>query len=63
MVKGLIMELERRDTYIRLDNPAPGGRMVEYQIVQGVKSLVERVANALGFKTVTDSLLQVSNGY
>jgi hypothetical protein len=63
MVKGLIMELERRDTYIRLDNPAPGGRMVEYHIVQGVKSLVERIGRALGFKAVTESLLQVPNGY
>jgi N-acetyl-anhydromuramyl-L-alanine amidase AmpD len=62
VVKGLIMELSRRDTYIRLTNPALGGHMVEYEFVQGTRSLVKRVGRALGFKSVTKSLLQVSNG-
>ena len=61
MVKGLIMELERknRGTYIRLRNPAPGGHTVEYDFVSGDRSLVGRVARALGFRSVTDSLLEV----
>ena len=61
MVKGLIMELERRDTYIRLFNPAPGGHMVEYDLVQGIKNLVVWLANAMGFRAATQSLLQVRN--
>jgi hypothetical protein len=61
VVKGLIMELERknRDTYICLRNPAPGGHTVEYDFVSGNRSLVRRIAHALGFQTVTDSLLEV----
>jgi N-acetyl-anhydromuramyl-L-alanine amidase AmpD len=62
VLKGLIMELARRDTYIRLLNPAPGGHLVEYEFVQGTRALVERIARALGFKAATESLLQVSNG-
>jgi hypothetical protein len=62
VVKGLMMELARRDTYIRLFNPAPGGHMVEYEFLQGVRSLVQRIGRALGLKAVTQSLLQVSNG-
>ena len=61
MVKGLIMELERDDrrTYIRLINPIPGGHAVDYEFVQGDRSLVGRIARALGFKTVTDTRLEV----
>jgi hypothetical protein len=61
MVKGLILELERknRDTYIRLRNPDPDGHTVEYDFVSGDRSLVGRIARALGFQTVTDSLLEV----
>ena len=61
VVKGLIIELERknRGTYIRLRNAAPGGHTVEYDFVSGDRSLVGRVARALGFQSVTDSLLEV----
>lgn len=61
MVKGLLLELERGDrkTYIRLRNPAPGGHTVDYEFVQGDRSLVGRIARALGFKSVTDSRLEV----
>lgn len=61
MVKGLIMELERGDrgTYIKLNNPTIGGHAIDYTFVQGDKSLVGRIARALGFKTVTESKLEV----
>ncbi|MBI2537107.1 MAG: N-acetylmuramoyl-L-alanine amidase [Gemmatimonadetes bacterium] len=64
MVKGLIMELERGDrkTYIRLRNATPSGHKVEYDLVQGERTLVGRIARALGFKTVTDSVLEVRGG-
>ena len=61
MVKGLLLELERGDrkTYIRLRNPAQAGHTIEYEFVQGDQSLVGRLARALGFKSVTDSRLEV----
>lgn len=61
MVKGLIMELERdgRATYIRLRDAAPGGHEVGYKMEQGDSKLVERIARALGFKSVTASRLEV----
>jgi hypothetical protein len=62
LVKALLIELERRDTHIRLENPAPGGHRVEYQFVKGVRRLIGQVARALGFKTVTDDLLEVHGG-
>jgi N-acetylmuramoyl-L-alanine amidase-like protein len=63
MVKGLIMELERnnRATYIRLRDPVAGGHAVGYDLVQGDAKLVERIAKALGFKSVTASRLEVRN--
>ena len=64
MVKGLLMELERnnRNTYIRLREAAPNGHVVFYAFVQGDKTLVGRIARALGFKTVTDTKLEVRGG-
>ena len=64
MVKGLLMELERngRTTYIRLRDPAAGGHAIDYDFVQGDRSLVGRIARALGFKTVTDTRLEVRSG-
>ena len=59
VVKGLLMELERRGTHIRLYNADPGGHTVDYEIVDGVANLVERLADALGFETVTESKLVV----
>ncbi len=64
IVKGLLMELERtnRNTYIRLREAAPNGHVVFYDFVQGDKTLIGRIARALGFKTVTDSKLEVRGG-
>jgi len=64
MVKGLLMELERnnRNTYIRLREAAPNGHVVFYDFVQGDKTLVGRIARALGFKMVTESKLEVRGG-
>lgn len=61
MVKGLIMELERdgRASYIRLRDAAPGGHTIGYTMEQGDSKLVERIARALGFRSVTASRLEV----
>ncbi len=61
MVKGLIMELERdgRNTFVRLNNPTPNGHAVDYAYVQGDRSLIGRIARALGFASVTDTRLEV----
>ena len=61
MVKGLLMELERagRKTYLRLRDPEPEGHVVYYDLVQGDKNLVFRIARALGFKSVTENRLEV----
>ena len=63
MVKGLIMELSRggRDTYIRLRDAVQDGHKVYYDFIQGDPGLVFRIANALGFKTVTHDTLEVRN--
>lgn len=64
MVKGLIMELERgdRDTYIRLREAEPDGHKIHYDFIEGDKSLVKRIGNALGFKKITEDLLEVRHG-
>lgn len=64
MIKGLIMELERdgRDTYIKLREAEAGGHIVHYDFVSGQKDLVKRIGMALGFKRVTDDLLEVRHG-
>jgi hypothetical protein len=62
LVKGLLMELERRDTYIRLHHAWQGGHRVSYDFVHGVKRYVGVLARALGFQTVTDSVLEVRRG-
>lgn len=61
MVKALIMELQRdnRNTYIRLHDAVSDGHVVYYDFVEGDKSLVFRLARALGFQEVTDSKLEV----
>jgi hypothetical protein len=63
MVKALIMELERdnRNTYIKLYDAAVNGHSVKYDFIEGNKNLIVSIANALGFKTVTDDLLEVRN--
>jgi hypothetical protein len=61
MVKGLIMELQRknRNTYIRLKDAEKDGHVVYYELVQGEQRLVNKFAKRLGFKTVTESKLEV----
>ncbi len=61
MVKGLIMELQRdgRNTYIRLYNAQAGGHRVSYEKVRGSQDLIFRIARALGFARVTNTLLEV----
>ena len=63
MVKGLIMELERknRNTYIKLRDAENNGHSVSYDFVSGQRDLVAKIAKALGFKTVTDQFLEVRN--
>jgi hypothetical protein len=63
MVKGLIMELERdgRNTYIKLKDAESDGHKVNYEFIKGDAGLVFSIAYALGFKTVTNDLLEVRN--
>lgn len=63
MVKGLIMELERknRNTYIKLRDAESDGHIVFYDFVEGDKELVKKVGRALGFKQVTSDKLEVNN--
>lgn len=64
MVKGLIMELERgeRDTYIKLREAEADGHTIYYDFIEGKKDLVKRIGNALGFKQVTEDMLEVRHG-
>lgn len=61
LVKGLVMELCRgqNTTYIKLRNPKPNGFEIYYDVVQGDKGLVPRLARALGFKDVSENRLEV----
>jgi hypothetical protein len=58
MVKGLLMELERRNMYLRLADAPLYGTAVRYELVQGNRDMVGRLARALGFVTVTDTRLE-----
>jgi hypothetical protein len=40
LVKGLIMELERRRTYLRLVEPTPGAHAIGYEVAQGDRRAV-----------------------
>jgi hypothetical protein len=64
LVSALLDELERagRKTYVRLKNPAARGHKVDYDFVQGDRRLVATLANALGFKSVSDTRLEVHGG-
>ena len=64
MIKGLLREIERkeRNTFIKLRNATTDGHRVEYEFVEGDRELVAKYARALGFKTVTDSVLEVVGG-
>ncbi|MBI2401355.1 MAG: N-acetylmuramoyl-L-alanine amidase, partial [Gemmatimonadetes bacterium] len=59
LVKWLLMELERRRTYLRLAEPKPGTHTIGYEVVQGDRGAVQRIAKALGFLEVTDRRLEV----
>lgn len=59
LVKNLLMELERRRTYIELATPDIGAHTIRYTLAQGDPENVRRVAHALGFQRVTDTLLEV----
>jgi len=62
LVKGLLMELERRGVFIRLVGADPGGRRVAYEVVAGNKDLIRRLAAAMGFQRRSDQVLQVNHG-
>ena len=53
LVKGLIMELERRDIYIKLHSATAGGHKVQYQVLVGKPALVKRLATALGLDHIS----------
>ena len=64
VVSSLLDELKRsgRNTYIKLKNPTPDGHRVEYDFVEGNATLIPRLGPILGFKRVTDSVLEVRSG-
>jgi hypothetical protein len=60
LVGALLDELIRNaDTYIRLTNPVEGGYKIDYELVQGNKYVISILANALGFKSVSETTLEV----
>jgi hypothetical protein len=59
LVKALMMELDRRRTYVELNTPDPGAHDIGYDLVHGDAQDVSRVAKALGFERVTDTELEV----
>ena len=62
LVKGLLMALERRKTYLRLSDPTPGGHEIAYQFLQGEQAQVRRIARALGFRATSADRLVVRHG-
>ena len=62
LVGALIDELVKNaETYIRLENPEPDGYTCDYTLVQGKQEFIAPIGIALGFKSVTDSKLEVHN--
>ena len=59
LVKALLLELERRRTYLTLAEPEPGAHAIGYEIREGDSGDVSRVARALGFGLCTKTLLEV----
>ncbi len=59
LVKTLVMELERRNVFVRLHDPAPEAHTIGYSVVKGDLQTIGRIARALGFRTATDGLLEV----
>ncbi len=62
LVKALLMELERRRTYLRLQEPDDGAHAIGYEVVQGDRRAVQRLARALGFARATDTVMEVPGG-
>ena len=61
LVKNLLMELERRSTYLELDTPDTGSHTIDYELLEGDRAVLEEIAEALGFKQVTDTELEVTD--
>jgi hypothetical protein len=59
VVKALLMELERRRTFVRLHDAEPDGHTIGYTFVHGDRRAVARLARALGFAVVSDDTLEV----
>lgn len=59
MIKQLLHELKKRQTYIRLYDAVPDGHRVEYAVVEGDAEWVRRIGRVLAFQTVTDTELEV----
>jgi hypothetical protein len=62
LIATLVHELERRKTYLEFLTPEPGQYAIEYEVAQGNGQEVSKVARALGFKRVTDRVLEVRHG-
>ena len=62
LVKALIMELERRRIYVRLGEPKAGAHSIGYEVVRGDRRDIPRLARALGFESVSDTMLKVRHG-
>ncbi len=61
LVKTLLMELGRRQVYLRLGDCNTDSHSIGYEVVQGDRGQVALIARALGFKKVTDRLLEVND--
>ena len=62
LVGALIDELiKNAETYIRVENPEQDGYTCSYILVQGKQDFIAPIGMALGFKSVTDSKLEVHN--
>ena len=62
LVGALIDELVKNaETYIRVENPEPDGYTCNYTLVQGRQDFIAPIGIALGFKSVTNSKLEVHN--
>jgi len=59
LVKHLLMELERRDTYVELETPESDAHDVGYDLIRGDRAALNRIARSLGFERVTDTELEV----
>jgi hypothetical protein len=61
LVKNLLMELERRRTFVELNTPQTGSHTIDYQLLEGDRAKLERIAKALGFERVTETELEVAD--